>query len=109
MSSLSWDIAVGVAFAVGVLLFGISAAMLRSARKASEPAAPAPLQWPLLVDDELRDADATLRADLVARLAVVDSAWSRDVLQRAREEERDPQVAAAIAGALTASCESIEP
>lgn len=98
MSSVSWDIAVGVAFAVGVLLFGISSAMLRSTRPAAQPpvSPPPPPAWPQLVDPDLRDAPDELRLDMIARLSWVNNAWSREILERARAEERDPAILAAI-------------
>ena len=96
MSSLSWDIAVGVAFAVGVLLFGISSAMLRSTRAAPEPPPPPPPAWPQLVDPDLLDAPDDLRLDMIERLSWVNNAWSREILERARAEERDPAILAAI-------------
>lgn len=110
MSTMSWDIAIGVAFVVGLLLFGISSSMLRSARAtapapaAAEPAPPpaaVPVvvprpTWTGLVDDELLDADRDLRLDMIERLSIVRSEWSRGVLQRAHSEERDPDLLAAI-------------
>lgn len=104
---MSWDIAVAVAFAVGVLLFGISSAMLRSARseprlsapmiEAAEPQAP---EWPELVDPDLRDAAEDLRLDIIERLSILGTPWSREILERARNEERDPSILAAIDRAL---------
>jgi hypothetical protein len=96
-------IVIGVVFAVGLLLLGISSAMLRSLKEeAPSISRPAPRStWPRLVDDALADADARLRLDMVERLALIDSDWSRGVLEWAREEERDPQVRAAIDAALT--------
>jgi hypothetical protein len=111
MSTISWDIAIGVAFVVGLLLFGISSSMLRSARATAPsavppattapPPSPAPVAvprptWTGLVDDELLDADRDLRLDMIERLSIVRSAWSRGILERAHSEERDPDVLAAI-------------
>lgn len=105
MSTMSWDIAIGVAFVVGLLLFGISSSMLRSARAtapaptpqpaAAPVAAPLPT-WTGLVDEDLLDADRDLRLDMIERLSIVRSDWSRGVLQRAHSEERDPDLLAAI-------------
>lgn len=90
-------IIIAVVFVVGVLLIGISSAMLRSLR---EQPAPPPPTWPQLVDDSLRSADVRLRLDMVERLSIVNSGWSRDVLERAKAEETDPRVRSAIELAL---------
>jgi hypothetical protein len=97
--SATW-IAILVIFAVGLLLLAISSAMFRSLRE--EVPVPARAAWPSLVDDSLADADAALRLDMVERLAIVNSPWSRDVLERANTEERDARVRAAIETALRA-------
>ncbi len=97
MSSISWDVAIGLAFVVGLLLLGIGSSMLRKARATATNAA----RWPQLVDDGLAGADKSLRADMIDRLSIVDSEWSRHVLHRARDEERDPELVAAINAALS--------
>lgn len=96
MSSISWDAAIGLAFVVGLLLLGIGSSTLRKARAAAANTA----RWPQLVDDGLAGADKPLRADMIDRLSIVDSEWSRRVLQRARDEERDPELVTAIDAAL---------
>lgn len=105
MSTMSWDIAIGVAFVVGLLLFGISSSMLRSARATAPAPAPQPAAapvaaplptWTGLVDEDLLDADRDLRLDMIERLSIVRSDWSRGVLQRAHSEEHDPDLLAAI-------------
>ncbi len=99
MSSLSWDVAIALVFVVGLLLFGIGSAMLRSVPRASRKAGPL---WPQLIDESLESADKRLRLDMIERLSIVRTSWSRDVLQRARSEEVDPEVLSAIEGALRA-------
>ena len=104
MTALSWDIAIGVAFVVGLLLFGISSSMLRSTRATVPPAevpvaAPHPA-WTRSIDETLLDADRDLRLDMIERLSIVRSEWSREILQRAQSEERDPDLLAAIDRAL---------
>lgn len=98
MLSTTW-IVIAVAFVVGLLLLAISSAMMRSVREETAPAHSS-LAWPQLVDDSLGSADVQLRLDMVERLSIVNSAWSRDVLERARLEEADPRVRSAIELAL---------
>jgi hypothetical protein len=102
-STAVWILA-GVGLLVGVLALAISSAMLRSVRE-EEHAETAGMQlsWPQFVDESLRAADAQLRTDIAERLAIVNTAWSREILQRAQREERDPQVRAAIDAGLAAS------
>lgn len=71
---------------MGLLLFGIGTAMLRTFREERKPEPP-PLTWPRLVDESLAGADAQLRADMIERLCIVDTPWSRGILERARAEE----------------------
>lgn len=98
MSSLSWDVAIALVFVLGLLLFGIGSAMLRSARRAHHEAAGP--RWPKLIDESLEGADKRLRLDMIDRLSILRTSWSRDVLQRARNEEVDPDVLSAIEAAL---------
>jgi len=96
LPSTSFDIAVAVAFAVGLLLFGISTAMLR------KPAAAYP-KWPQLIDESLVAADRQLRLDIIERLSIVAQPWCEDVLRQAIEQEDDAAVKSAAASALEAS------
>jgi len=98
VASTAW-IVIAVVFVIGLLLLGISSAMLRSVREDSLGVQGA-ASWPRLVDESLEGAGPQLRLDMVERLAIVDSEWSRGVLERARAEERDPQVRSAIEIAL---------
>jgi hypothetical protein len=97
VTAATW-IAIIVVFAVGLLLLAISSAMMRSLRE--ERLTPPALTWPKLVDDTLADADVALRLDMIERLSIVNSDWSRSVLERAKTEEPDPQVRSAIETAL---------
>jgi hypothetical protein len=97
LSSTSW-VLIAVVFAVGVLLLGISSAMLRSVREETRRAPQ--LSWPQLIDESLKMADVQLRLDMIERLRIVDSEWSRGVLERAREEDPDESVRSAIELAL---------
>ncbi|MGD1068110.1 MAG: hypothetical protein ABR975_14980 [Vulcanimicrobiaceae bacterium] len=68
---------------------------------AMEPMVSAPLAepvaaWPLLVDPAAAGADAVVRGALVDALGTVDAPWARALLERAREDEPDPAVRAAI-------------
>lgn len=98
VSTATW-IVIAVVFAVGLLLLTISSAMMRSLRE-EPPAKPAANSWTRLVDDSLAAADVPLRLDMVERLSIVDSPWSRDILERARAQESDPNVRSAIDLAL---------
>ena len=89
LPSTSFDIAVVVAFAVGLLLFGISTAMLR------KPAALNP-SWPQLIDESLVSADRQLRLDMIERLSIIAQPWCEDVLRQAIEQEDDAAVRDAI-------------
>jgi hypothetical protein len=113
MTAVSWDIAVAVAFAVGVLLFGISSAMLRSAQPKQRPELlveppspppalppPPPPAWPEILDPDLHDASDELRLDIIERLSMISAPWTRELLERARNEEHDPSIIAAIDRAL---------
>lgn len=97
LPSTSW-IVFAVIFAVGLLLFGIGSAMLRTLRE--ERPAQAPLTWPRLVDESLANVDAQLRLDMIERLSIIDTQWSRGVLERARAEDPDEAVRSAIELAL---------
>lgn len=98
MTTATW-IVIAVIFAVGLLLLAISSAMMRSLRE-EPPAKPAANSWTRLVDDSLGTADVPLRLDMVERLSMVDSPWSREILERARAQESDPNVRSAIDLAL---------
>lgn len=98
LPSTNW-IVFAVIFAVGLLLFGIGSAMLRSLRE-EHPAQPQP-NWPQLVDESLANAGTQLRLDVVERLSIIDTEWSRGVLERARAEDPDETVRAAVELALS--------
>jgi hypothetical protein len=108
LPSTSLEVLLGVLIAAGLLLFGIGTAMLRSTREAPQSGGqPAPQiaqvqqpKWPCLVDETLTQTDAPLRIDMIERLALLGNTWSRDVLQQAEAEERDPAVRRAIETAL---------
>lgn len=98
MASSSPLAALALLFAVGLLLFAIGTALVRSAR---EPAA-ARIEWPALIDPELGELESSVRLELIERLALVGTNWSAHVLDRAAHEERDPALREAIARALDA-------
>jgi hypothetical protein len=95
-STNSW-ILFGVLFVIGLLLLGISSAILRSLREV--PPSPK-VSWPQLIDDSLTKADVQLRLDMIERLSIIDSEWSREVLERARQEDPDEGVRSAVDLAL---------
>lgn len=71
----------------GVLLFGVGTTIMRTA-----DGKPKTARWPSLVDDDFVDTDVATRRDLIERLALIDSDWSRDVLQAALRQEREPEL-----------------
>ena len=110
--------AIAIFFLVGLLLFGIGSALLRSSRQSEEPMIaeqteaqqPAEIppvseqsrtQWTQRVDESIMDLDVSARLEMVERLALVNTQWSRSVLEAAREEERDAALRAAIERALS--------
>ena len=103
----SWDIAIIVAFVVGLLLYGIGTSMLRSSREPAPVSAPVRtpartrVAWPRLVDDSLTDTDPELRLDLVERLSIIGEPWCVEILRHAGETEDDPDVKSAISVALS--------
>ena len=99
MSQTTIWILIVVALVVAVLLLAISSAILRSLAK-EEAAEGVPPSWTQLVDESLVQADAQLRLDIVERLAIVNSSWSRDVLHQAKKQERNQTVRSAIELAL---------
>jgi hypothetical protein len=92
------DIAIVVAFVVGVLLYGIGTSIMRSLRV--QDGSLNTVTWPQLVDESLVNADPALRLDIVERLSIIAEPWCADVLRQALKEENDARVKSAIADAL---------
>jgi hypothetical protein len=67
----------------------------------NEPVA-AEVAWPALVDPRASACDTVARLGLVEALATVRTPWSDAVLRRARDDEPDPEVRAAVVAALGA-------
>jgi hypothetical protein len=99
--STNLDIAIVVAFVVGLLLYGIGTSMLRSLRVQNGDRKT--VTWPRLVDESLTNANRNLRLDLVERLSIIGQPWCADILRQALEEESDGSIKAAITNALSAS------
>ena len=99
MAANTFWIWIVIGIVVGLLLLGISSAILRSLREEQTHLPPAE-HWTQLVDESLGQADVQLRLDIVERLEIVNSPWSREILARASKQERDPGVRAAIENAL---------
>ena len=99
MSANNLWIWIVIGIVVGLLLLGISSAILRSLRE-EQAHVPSSAHWTQLVDESLTDADAQLRLDIIERLAIVNTPWSRDILERASKQERDANVRTAIETAL---------
>lgn len=72
---------------------------------ASAPiAAPPPpepvIYWPLLLGTGQREFDRGMRLAIVEQLGVVEDDWRTPILLCAREQERDPEILAAVERAL---------
>jgi hypothetical protein len=96
--STNVDIAIVVAFVVGLLLYGIGTSMMRSMRAQTGNGKTS--AWTQLVDESLKDADPQLRLDIVDRLSIIGEPWCVDVLRQAFKDENDAGVKAAISSAL---------
>jgi|GEM_PF-2621816 len=107
LPSTSGEIVLGVTLAVALLLLGIGLAMRHSSRAARRRTVR--VSWPGLVDEGLVHADTRTRVDIIERLQLVDSEWSRGILERARVEERDESVQAAIEAALSSNNRDRDP
>jgi hypothetical protein len=96
--STNVDIAILVAFVVGLLLYGIGTSMLRSLRVHNGDRKG--VTWPQLVDESLTSANSDLRLDLVERLGIIGQPWCDDILRQAVQQESDSKVREAILRAL---------
>ncbi|MFN2449078.1 MAG: hypothetical protein ABR508_04690 [Candidatus Baltobacteraceae bacterium] len=96
MQSTSFLLVLAVIVVTGVLLFGIGSSLLRSVDRA--PKGP---HWPKLIDESIESPDTQVRRDLIERLILVSSPWSRHILESAQHEERDPELLTAIRSALS--------
>jgi hypothetical protein len=98
-SSPLLSIAIAVVFLTGAALFGLGTVTRRKQAKSSGESGR--ITWPVLVDDTLSAVDLDQRIEMISRLAIVRSAWARDVLVRAQREETDPRAKAALEQALS--------
>lgn len=113
-SAIGWDVGLAVVFVAGLLLYGIGTAIARTTRHERQAAtlerAERAIDWPTLIDDDLTQTDVALRLAMIDRLGLLDTPWSRYVLERAAEQETDEAVIAAVARASAkSSCESTPP
>ncbi len=99
--STNVDIAIAVAFVVGLLLYGIGTSMLRSLHIQNGNGTTA--SWPRLVDESLTNADRQLRLDIVERLSIIGEPWCVDILRQAMKDENDADIRSAISNALKPS------
>lgn len=77
---MSWPIVFLIALVVGVALFGIGTAIVRSGGRE--------ITWTRLVTgDESEVADAQ-RREMLERLRILDDQWAREILAIAEREER---------------------
>lgn len=105
LSPANWyHVGLAVLAVVGVLMVAISVPLLRASRE--ESAGGRVASWPQLVDESLAQADTQLRLEMIERLGIVNSEWSRDILQRARTEDPHPTVRSSAEAALAASTRS---
>ena len=76
--------------------------MLRAASRRQPVISGGPIvpSWPRMVDEDLSSADVATRLDMIERLGLVPGDWSREILERAKLEESDAQLIAAIGRAL---------
>lgn len=102
-------VALLAAFCAGI--FFILASLLRRRREpALAPpknpiampiiAAPPDIYWPIMLGTNERTMERSLRLKIIRELGEVNDAWSKAILLCAREQERDPQLAAAVRAAL---------
>lgn len=64
------------------------------------PAVPRDATWPLLIDASAFACDASARRDLADALAALRAPWADAILERARDDEPDDDVRAALRRAL---------
>lgn len=60
----------------------------------------ADIYWPALLGTGERSFDKAMRLAIVRQLAHADEAWRYPILLCAREQERDPEILAAVGAAL---------
>jgi hypothetical protein len=95
--------AIALVFVLGAVLYRLGSQRVRVERTQRESrAASAGVTWPRLVDEELSRVDAGVRLDMVERLGIVNTEWSREILKRALTEETDERITHAIRAALLA-------
>jgi len=96
LQSISFSAFLTFVLIAGVVLLGISTLMFRSIDRKN-----APPKWPTLIDEEFSGADTDQRRDLIERLVLVPSVWSRETLSAALSEERDPELRSLIERSLS--------
>lgn len=99
-SSPLLSIAIAVVFGIGLALFGLGSVARR--KQAPPQASQKRVTWPRLVDDSLGNLDLDQRIEMIGRLGIIRSSWSRGVLAQAQREESDVRAKAAIGDALNA-------
>ena len=88
-------------FIAGAVLYAIGSRRVIAEKAQRETAHSAQVTWPQLVDETLGEIEAPVRLDMIERLSLVNTVWSRGVLQRALEEERDPEIVSALRATLS--------
>lgn len=88
-------------FIAGAVLYAIGSRRVIAEKAQRETARSAQVTWPQLVDETLGEIEAPVRLDMIERLSLVNTVWSRGVLQRALEEERDEEIVRALRATLS--------
>jgi len=88
-------------FIAGAVLYAIGSRRVIAEKAQREPAHSEQVTWPQLIDETLGEVEAPVRLDMIERLSIVNSAWSRGVLQRALEEERDEEIVRVLRATLS--------
>jgi len=102
-------VALLAAFCGGV--FFILASLVQGRRDAVAAGAPQPaavpiigappdIYWPIMLSTGERIVEPKLRREIIQELGKCDDAWSEAILLCALEQERDPELAAAVRAAL---------
>lgn len=94
--SSSYYVAPAALFVLGVLLLFAANRIARARRARLTP----PAAWTRLVDSDLVVWDDAQRLEMIERLALLNTPWSRSVLEAALEQEHAVPLRAAIEHAL---------
>lgn len=88
-------------FIAGAVLYAIGSRRVIAEKAQRESGHASAVTWPQLVDETLGDVETPVRLDMIERLSLVNTVWSRGVLERALEEERDPEIVRVLRATLS--------